>query len=55
MNAIAEANDISPAIVAMGYGMSLTSILFGLFIFIVSMSIWFFFRWRFKKIIREGN
>jgi biopolymer transport protein ExbB/TolQ len=55
MNAIAQANDISPAIVAMGYGMSLTSILFGLFIFIISTSIWFFLRWRLKKIVKEGN
>ena len=36
MQAISQANDISPAIVAMGYRMALVSIITGLFIFIIS-------------------
>jgi len=48
MIAISRANDISPAIVSMGYSMSLITILAGLFIFLVSALLWFFFRWRLK-------
>ncbi len=47
---ISEANDISPAIVAAGYGVSLIAMLAGLLIFIISAIIWFVFRWRFKKL-----
>ena len=50
MNAIAHARDISPGIVAMGYGISLITILSGLTIFIVSALLWFFFRWRLKQM-----
>jgi len=50
MQAIAEASDISPFIVAEGYGMSLISILVGMSIFIISVIVWFFFRWRIKKL-----
>jgi len=50
MVAISQANDISPAIVAMGYGISLITILTGLFIFIISAIVWFVFRWRCKKL-----
>jgi len=50
MQAIAQANDISPAVVAEGYGLSLITILFGMFTFIFSLILWFFFRWRVKKL-----
>ena len=50
MQMIAEAHDISPAIVAAGYGVSLITILTGLFIFIISAIIWFIFRWRYKTL-----
>lgn len=50
MIAISQANDISPAIVAYGYSMSLITILTGLTIFIFSAVIWFVLRWRFKQI-----
>lgn len=50
MQAIAEANDISPAIVAQGYGLSLITILTGMFIFIFSLLLWFILRWRIKKL-----
>ncbi len=53
MNAIVRASDISPAIVAMGYTMSLTSIIFALLIFLFSAIAWFVLRWRFKKL--AGN
>ena len=50
MVAISQANDISPAIVAYGYSMSLITILTGLTIFIFSAVIWFVLRWRYKQI-----
>jgi len=51
MQAISRANDISPAIVAYGYSMSLITILSGLMIFIISFVVWFVLRWRYKQII----
>lgn len=50
MQAIMRANDISPAIVAGGYAVSLITILSGLIIFIISAIIWFVLRSRFKQI-----
>ena len=50
MMLISDANDISPTIVADGYGVSLITILAGLFIFIISAIVWFVFRWRYKKL-----
>lgn len=50
MQAIMAANDISPAIVANGYAMSLVTILSGLFIFMVSSIIWLILNWRYKKL-----
>jgi len=50
MEAITAANDISPAIVAEGYAMSLITILTGLFIFLFSAVIWFGLRWWLKII-----
>jgi len=41
MQAIAQASDISPAIVAMGYSHSLVSILTGMFILLMSGIFWF--------------
>jgi biopolymer transport protein ExbB/TolQ len=50
MQAIKMANDISPAIVAGGYAVSLHTILFGLFILMISAVFWFVLRWRYKKL-----
>ena len=50
MVAISKATDISPSIVAMGYAMSLVTILSGLFIFMISGIMWFFLRWRIKNL-----
>lgn len=55
MQAISQANDISPAIVALGYKMALVSIITSLFIFIVSLLIWFVFRWRYKNLVNNVN
>lgn len=55
MLAIYQANDISPAIVAYGYSMSLITILTGLTIFIFSAVIWFVLRWRYKQISMVGS
>ncbi|MBN1561472.1 MotA/TolQ/ExbB proton channel family protein [candidate division KSB1 bacterium] len=50
MGAIQAANDISPAIVAGGYAVSLITILTGLFLFMFSAIIWFIYRARWTKI-----
>ena len=54
MNAIMMANDISPAIVASGYAVSLITILFGLFILMLSSILWFILRWKYKSIISNS-
>ena len=51
MNAISRAPDISPAIIAQGYAQSLTTILFGMFIFLISAIFWFVLRWRYKQLM----
>ena len=55
MEAISRASDISPAIVAMGYGVSLITVLFGLLILLFSAIIWFLLRWRFKQLILKSE
>jgi len=55
MIAISQANDISPAIVARGYSMSLITILTGLTIFIISAIIWLILRWRYKQVSMAGS
>ena len=55
MEAISRASDISPAIVAMGYGVSLISVLFGLLILLISAIIWFILRWRFKQLVSKSE
>ncbi|MBN1465151.1 MotA/TolQ/ExbB proton channel family protein [candidate division KSB1 bacterium] len=52
MGAIQAANDISPAIVAGGYAVSLITILTGLLLFMFSSIVWFFYRTRLAK---SGN
>lgn len=49
MQAIAHAHDISPAIVADGYRLSLITVLSGMFLFIISLLIWFSLRWGINK------
>lgn len=55
MIAISKAKNISPAIVAMGYAMSITTILAGLFIFMISAILWLVFRARYKKLTLEAK
>ena len=50
MQAIQAAADISPAIVAGGYAVSIITILTGLFIFMAAALIWFVFRARLAKL-----
>ena len=50
MQAISQAGDVSPAIVAQGFGVSLIPVLFGLVVFLFSALVWFLFRWRLKKL-----
>ena len=51
MQAIKVAGDISPAIVAGGYAMSLITILSGLSLFLASAIIWMVLNWKYKKVI----
>ena len=44
MQAIKQANDISPSIVAGGYAVSIITILSGLFMFMISAVIWLVYR-----------
>lgn len=53
MEEIVAAADISPAIVAGGYAMSLITVLFGLLIFMISALCWFAFRWRLKQLTEK--
>jgi biopolymer transport protein ExbB/TolQ len=50
MQAIYKADDISPAIVAFGYSLSLITILTGLVLFVISAIIWFIFRWKINSL-----
>ena len=54
MQAIAKANDISPAIVSIGYAMSLNTILFSLFIFMFAAIFWFVLRWQYKRVAMKS-
>jgi len=51
LQAISMASDISPAIVAQGFAVSLITILFGLLIFLFSGIMWLVLRWRYKKLV----
>ena len=53
MKEIGKAQDISPAIVASGYLISMMTINFGLFILFISAILWFVLRWRYKKLIMK--
>lgn len=55
MQAISRARDISPGIVAMGYGVSLISIISSLLVFLFSAIAWFTLRWRFKILTSQTN
>ena len=50
-NEIAVANDISPAIMARGYSVSLIAVTFGLLILLFSAICWFFLRWRCNQLL----
>ena len=50
MNATASAHDITPAIVAKGYFVSLITMVFGLIIVLVSALCWFLLRWQYRKL-----
>lgn len=50
MQEIIKANDTSPAIVAQGYLMSLTGIIFGLCILAMAATVWFILRWKYNNL-----
>ena len=52
LKAISKAQTISHTNIASGYAISITPILFGLFVFIVSLLFWIVLRWRFNKYTR---
>jgi hypothetical protein len=49
MQRILEVRDTSPAIVADGYMMAFSNIVFGLLILLIASLIWLILKWRFKK------
>jgi len=51
--AISRAQEISPAVVALGYRESLITILTGLFIFVLSALVWLILRAQLKRRLRE--
>ena len=48
---ISRAYEISPVIIAEGYAASLTTVIFGLFLFLISLGAWFILRWRYNKAV----
>ena len=50
MQHILEVRDTSPDIVADGYMMAFSNIIFGLLILLIASLIWFILKWRFKKM-----
>ncbi len=53
MSAIAEANDVSPSIVANGLAVSMISIIFGILIFLFSGIAWMILKWQYNKRLNE--
>jgi biopolymer transport protein ExbB/TolQ len=51
MQQILNATDTSPAIVADGYFMAFTDIIFGLLIFLLATAFWSLLRWKYKKLL----
>jgi biopolymer transport protein ExbB/TolQ len=52
---ISRASDISPAVVAMGYGVSLITVMFGLLNLLLAAIAWFVLRWRLKKLTAKND
>ena len=50
MRVISRAHEISPAVIAEGYAISLTTILFGLTIFIFAALFWAILHWRYNQL-----
>lgn len=55
MIVISKAPEISSAVVAEGYAASLTTILFGLFIFLLSAIFWFLLRWKYHQLLLKSS
>jgi len=53
MSAIAEANDVSPSIVANGLAVSMISIIFGILVFLFSGIAWLILKWQYNKRLNE--
>ena len=51
MKAVMQARDISPAIVAGGFAVSLITILFGMLIFLFAAIVWLILKWQYKRIV----
>ncbi|MFC1724433.1 MotA/TolQ/ExbB proton channel family protein [candidate division KSB1 bacterium] len=50
LRVISKAQEISPSVIAGGYAASLTTVIFGLFLFLISLVFWFVLKWRYNKI-----
>lgn len=55
MGAISQAREISPQIVAMGYGQALSTTLWGLSLFLFSAVVWFVLVGRTQGHVRKGE
>jgi biopolymer transport protein ExbB/TolQ len=55
MQQISRASEISPAVIAEGYGVSLITVLFGLLILLFSALVWFVLRWRLKQVTSKQD
>ena len=52
VNAIAQAPDISPQIVLIGFGMSFITSITGLWILLISSIVWFVLKGKYRKIVK---
>lgn len=50
---IAKVQDISPQIILMGFGQSFTTSIIGLWILLISSTIWFVLKGKYKKLINS--
>ncbi|HCR18493.1 MAG TPA: hypothetical protein DIU35_13525 [Candidatus Latescibacteria bacterium] len=51
---IVKAESVSPSLMAAGYQVSLSTIIFGMLIFLFSAVIWYFLQWRYQKLAKSG-
>ena len=55
MNAISESPEISPDVVSRGYQESLTTVIFGMVVFLAAFVSWFFLKTRVNKPVKDST